>query len=166
MQTFLPSPNFIHCAEVLDPVRLRRQIQECAWIAKALANQEGNSSISSRGSHPVLKLWRHPLTGVPFIRTLRKYQVAMHLIYKKTHTHAAFYECSWMNSYPEDPPFVWPEELHESHRRALLDKNPSYYGMALASHGLTTRGPFEGYLWSAPILVPHETPRHSLPKIT
>lgn len=150
MQTFLPHPDFNVCAALLDPVRLNRQIQECAWIASLLRKAD-KKGIAAKGMHPVVKLWTNSMTGRPYIATLRKYQAAMHRVYRKINVHASFWFCNWMDEYPPDPPIYWLDVLHESHRRALLHKDPIYYRSIFSTFGITVGGPFEGYQWLSPV---------------
>lgn len=52
MQTFLPYPNFVMCAHVLDNVRLNKQITECKQILSALLGESEGWK-----NHPAVRMW-------------------------------------------------------------------------------------------------------------
>jgi hypothetical protein len=55
MQTFLPSSNFLHSAQMLDSKRLNKQILEGYQILNVLS---GQSPTGGWRNHPAVKMWR------------------------------------------------------------------------------------------------------------
>lgn len=153
MNTFLPVADFEACAYLLDLQRLRRQISECKWIIDALTNRP-NSSISSRGMHPVFKLWTSELTRLPYIWHLRQYQLQMARVYRQlSHkSHVDSLACGWIDTEYLRPSFnlVWPEKVHASHRANLIRKDPSYYRLMFGTLNIPIPDPAEGYAWEHP----------------
>lgn len=115
MQTFLPVPNFIESAKVLDYRRLGKQRVECYQILRSLSGES-----SGWKNHPAVRMWEG------YEEALRQYQRAMIL--------------EWINrgyrntlSIPVSNSYVLPkwfgdDSFHASHRSNLLRKNPVWYG--------------------------------------
>lgn len=118
MQTFLPYPDFMKSAEVLDYRRLGKQRVEAKQIINALSPD----SNSRWRNHPAVRMWRN------YEHALRYYHDIMILEwinrgYKNNmvlfHVHGSFDMPHWLDD----------ERLHSSHRANLLRKDPIFYGM-------------------------------------
>lgn len=126
MQTFLPSPDFAECAVVLDSRRLGKQIIESRQIWRA-----ANHITGGWRNHPATIAWR------PWTDALVRYTLEMshewHRRYGRVHG-------AWTNLVQIDlkgrvpaanrtvlPPWLGDEQLHASHRAALLAKDPAHY---------------------------------------
>lgn len=120
MQTFLPYANFVETARVLDRRRLGKQRVEVLQILKALNGE-------SRGwaNHPAVRMW------AGFERELIKYGRVI---------CGRWIECGYqdtcfdkISAYYEQfkstaiPPWLGREEIHSSHRAALLTKDFEFY---------------------------------------
>lgn len=152
MQTFLPYPNFVCSAMVLDRARLGKQRVECSQILSAL---EGRSVMgeppgerrSGWASHPAVKMWGG------YVPALRLYSscVIMEWIrrgYQNNMEHDYYVargevdgelqnqlllRPSQAGSLPdptdiEMPPWLGDPEFHAAHRSKLLEKDPDWYG--------------------------------------
>jgi hypothetical protein len=119
MQSFLPYPNFVASAQVLDRARLGKQRVEGRQMQTAI--QEG----SGWSNHPCTKMWSQHVTALmmytdccikEWIR--RGYENNMPLMLD--HSKPYFLDI-------EMPPWLGDERLHSSHRAALLHKDPEWY---------------------------------------
>lgn len=117
MQTFLPYPDFMRSAEVLDYRRLGKQRVEAKQILNALSPD----SNSRWKNHPAVRMWRY------YEHALRYYHDVMILEwinrgYKNNmvlfHVHGSF----------DMPHWVGDGRLHASHRANLMRKDPVFYG--------------------------------------
>ena len=134
MQSFLPRPDFSATAEVLDPRRLGKQRVETLQILRGLV-------VPGYGwrHHPAVKMWtgyeealvRYGLDiCAAWVAGGRADTCAATLVRDLTagrgvsgvRTQAALREAG------ELPPWLGDEELHRSHRSALLRKDPNWYG--------------------------------------
>lgn len=121
MQTFLPYPNFVASAMVLDPKRLGKQRLEGRQIQSALQNGGGWAR------HPAVRMWEGCVVALmaytdACIRewTRRGYQNTMPTMLDPSAPY--FLREVVMPSWLGDPAF------HASHRAALLHKDPEWYG--------------------------------------
>ncbi|PZG21758.1 MSMEG_6728 family protein [Nonomuraea aridisoli] len=133
MQTFLPYPDFVATAAVLDPLRLGKQRVEALQILRAL-------TVPGYGwrHHPVVKMW----TG--YEEALVRYGLEMCARWcamGRPDTCAATMTGELAELLGTDrvrtqaelaadgelPPWLGDEKLHLSHRSALLRKNPAHY---------------------------------------
>jgi hypothetical protein len=114
MQTFLPYPDFVATARVLDYRRLGKQRVEARQILNAIQKGGGWSN------HPVVKMWRGYENALlqygnimieEWIR--RGYKNTMVMIPVESH---------------EMPPWMWHNDFHASHRSNLLRKDMEWYG--------------------------------------
>lgn len=114
MQTFIPFPDFEQSAKVLDYRRLGKQRVECKQILNAIARGSGGWS-----NHPATNMWRG------YEPALRQYMRAIILEWIRRG-----YKNN-MEIPPEEPyelpPWWGREEIHASHRSALLEKDFEYY---------------------------------------
>jgi hypothetical protein len=134
MQTFLPYPDCIKTALVLDMKRLGKQRVEALQILKCLVVNKNRW-----WNHPAVRMWRG------------------------CETFLSYYGCcicqEWISRgykdtclqkiktviYPSQdyPPFWWGDDrLHSSHRARLLDKNFTWY-----SRFEWTEIPDKNYFW-------------------
>lgn len=117
MQTFLPYPDFIHTARVLDDRRLGKQRVEALQILKALVYG------GSWRNHPAVRMWDgyeemlgYYMNIMMFEWEKRGYKNEKMLYYIPRVTKLVF------------PPWLGDFRLHESHRANLARKKPEYYG--------------------------------------
>lgn len=122
MQTFLPYPDFMASAKVLDDKRLGKQRVECLQILRCLAGLTDGWK-----NHPAVKMWR----GNPSCLSVYGITVC------KEWRGRGFKDTvliSLYNIHPDGPPgSVFPSWLgnpafHAAHRAALLAKDPEHYG--------------------------------------
>ena len=126
MQVFLPYPEYHRCAKVLDTKRLWKQTVECKQLLITIkAMKEGKQT--GWKHHPCTKMW------YDYEESLREYMCEMleewllrrfELTVTKWHDHR-FKKLN--DSFPEKPPWIGDKELHESHRKNLLFKDPKHY---------------------------------------
>ena len=110
MQTFIPYTDFDECARALDYRRLGKQRVECKQILNAIERGSGGWS-----NHPATRMWRG------YEPALRQYMRAVILEWI-----ARGYKNNMEIPDPEDyelPPWWGREEIHASHRSALLEKD-------------------------------------------
>jgi len=120
VQTFLPYPNFVASARVLDAKRLGKQRVEGRQIQRAL--QEGGGW----ANHPATKMWRGRVEALMMYTDAcirewgrRGYVNNMPTLLDPT---APYFQQIQM------PSWLGDERLHASHRAALLAKDPEHYG--------------------------------------
>ena len=110
MQTFLPYADFYSCSRVLDSKRLGKQRVECKQILLALKNGGAWSN------HPAVKMWRG------YEPALCRYAVCM----CREWTERGYVD-NLFSFFPQYAKVTYPdwlgrEDLHKSHRRALIYK--------------------------------------------
>lgn len=117
MQTFLPVPDFVRSAEILDRQRLCKQRVEALQILRIVS---GITPDSRWRNHPAVKMWlgyeqavTHYMNCCIFEWIRRGYNNTMLL-------------------YPSDEQFAYPkwfgnDAFHKSHRSNLLRKNREFY---------------------------------------
>lgn len=134
MQTFLPYPDFALTARTLDPRRLGKQRVEALQILRAL-------TVPGYGwrHHPAAKMW------AGYEEALVRYglEVCAHwasggrpdtcaTTLMKDFSAACGSDVvrsqDALAAANELPPWLGREDLHRSHRAALLRKDPAYYG--------------------------------------
>src|SRR5210317_2524433 len=114
MQTFIPYTDFDLCARALDYRRLGKQRVECKQILNAIERGSGGWA-----NHPATRMWRG------YEPALRQYMRAIILEWT-----ARGYKNNMEIPNPEDyelPPWWGREEIHASHRSALLEKDFEFY---------------------------------------
>jgi len=124
MQTFVPEATFADSVRVLDRQRLGKQRVETLQIMKALAGL-------SKGwtNHPATRMWRG------YERSLLDYQHATvnewlrrgykDTCYMKT---LAVYDMFFDNNASVEVPHWWGDNrVHDSHKSALVFKDPVWY---------------------------------------
>lgn len=117
MQTFLPFPDFIHTAKILDDKRLGKQRVEAKQILIALETGRG-----SWVNHTATRMWRG------YEEVLGYYMNIMiaEWIHRGKENNMFFYIPR--ASKIVMPPWMGDFRLHESHRANLARKDPEYYG--------------------------------------
>jgi len=116
MQTFLPFPDFIHTAKILDDKRLGKQRVEAFQILKTLAYG------GRWGNHPAVLMWKG------YEDTLGYYMDIMMLEWEKRGFKNNMLYYIARASEVVLPPWIGDFRLHESHRANLARKDPEYYG--------------------------------------
>lgn len=114
MQTFIPYTDFDECARALDYRRLGKQRVECKQILNAIERGSGGWA-----NHPATRMWRG------YEPALRQYMRAIILEWI-----ARGYKNNMDIPEPENyklPPWWGREEIHASHRSALLEKDFEFY---------------------------------------
>ena len=114
MQTFIPYTDFDECARALDYRRLGKQRVECKQILNAIERGSGGWA-----NHPATRMWRG------YEPALRQYMRAIILEWI-----ARGYKNNMEIPEPENyklPPWWGREEIHASHRSALLEKDFEFY---------------------------------------
>lgn len=119
MQTFLPHPDFIDSAYVLDRQRLGKQRVEVKQIFNAL---EGNSK--GWTNHPATRMWRG------YEPALALYGVVMCAVWADrgyVDNLLPFFAVR-LGDPCVMPPWVGNDDFHRSHQSNLLRKDPIHYG--------------------------------------
>jgi hypothetical protein len=132
VQTFLPYPDFVDTAEVLDYRRLGKQRVEARQI---LATLQGTSKRKGWIHHPAVRMWRG------YEDALIVYSNVMIRVWIQRGYNNTM-EILPPAGLPELPPWFGDETFHASHRSNLLRKDPEYYGQ----FGWT-EGPDLPYVW-------------------
>lgn len=130
MQTFLPHPNFVISAWVLDSPRLGKQRLECQQILRAL--QERSRSTWKR--HPAVLMWEsyEPALALYADCMVNEWVArGYNNSYPSARTaegaaHWGFPE-EWALAPVEMPSWLGHERFHASHRAALRHKAPEWY---------------------------------------
>ncbi|WP_067509052.1 MSMEG_6728 family protein [Actinoplanes sp. TFC3] len=134
MQTFLPYPDFIKSAKVLDQKRLGKQRVETVQVLRGLV-QPGYGW----RHHPAVKMW------IGYEEALVRYGLDFAGIWTaaghadttaetlltdvaKTRGLTVIRTQEDLAASDDLPPWLGDEALHLSHRSALLRKDPAFYG--------------------------------------
>ena len=137
MQTFLPYPDFQMCADVLDhPKRLGKQRLEGrdCWV---VCTEIKPDYMSEEQYHYIFKKYRHH----PIVAMWKDYEEALKLytniiIDKWSSTRSTKTGKLYVNNIPKFdinydklvyPSWLGREDIHSSHRAALLYKNYGWY---------------------------------------
>jgi len=152
MITFLPYPDFVKSAKVLDTRRLTNQVKETYAIWQATTDPEFGWQ-----KHPAVIMWmgyQEALIayGLAMVKecTARKryseFDSFFEYRFNREHTTQEFNNLS---TFMELPPFIGDTKFHTSHRNALLVKNPRWYGDLGWVEGLVAlaRPPKIAYFW-------------------
>ena len=120
MQTFLPYPNFVDSALVLDDKRLGKQRVETKQIFTALTTGKGWIH------HPATKMWRGHEGA------LLTYGSVMCMVWRNRGFKDSLFDFFVSESDKADfnyekPPWVGDERFHDSHKSNLYRKDPEYY---------------------------------------
>jgi len=127
MQTFLPFDNAQDSAEVLDNLRLNKQLLEGRQIYKILAS---NQLKGAWVNHPAVKMWRgHDNALFDYLTAIKDECIHRGInTIKNWNALLEMHEWNWFRGaniiYP---PWWGDERVHQSHRNNLYKKNPDYY---------------------------------------
>jgi len=130
VQTFLPYADFARSAAVLDSPRLGKQRVECLQVLRALELDEYGWR-----SHPVVVMWRGrtPALVVYSLEVVRAWRERGHA--DSTEPLITEFAPEHVGSTQADlardgllPGWLGGEDVHRSHRSALLRKDRRYYG--------------------------------------
>lgn len=145
MQTFLPYPDFTATALVLDPRRLGKQRVEALQVLRGLI-------VPGYGwrHHPAVKMWKG------YEEALVRYGLEMCVAWTAlghADTVAATLTAAYGPARTQQeltrvvavPPWLGREDVHRSHRSALVRKDPDFYG-----HLFPDADPDEPYVWPTP----------------
>lgn len=119
MQTFLPYPDFVDSARVLDWRRLGKQRVEAWMLHDMLTNPE--TRYTGWLHHPAVKMWRG------YDQALAAYFWSM----VREWTGRGFRSTITLPIPSGDlqmPPWLGDPHFHASHRSNLLRKDPEWYG--------------------------------------
>ena len=129
MQTFLPCADFERTAALLDPRRLGKQRVEALQICNALHRTTGGWI-----NHPVTRMWRgyEPALVAYGLAIVREWtrtghadtvhgKLLAHLHGEPERTQQQLADESML------PPWLGREDLHRTHRSALVRKMPEDY---------------------------------------
>lgn len=132
MQTFLPYPDFVASAEVLDYRRLGKQVTEARQILDAL-----HEVTTYAVNHPVTQMWKgHELALVGYAFACeeewekRGYKKRADVAHLEQHLE-------WASSGDVDmdkPEWFGDPDLHLAWQRILYTKDPAYYEPFFGSH--------------------------------
>jgi hypothetical protein len=134
MQTFLPYPDFLASARMLDQKRLGKQRVETIQVLRGLTRPDYGWR-----NHPAVKMW------AGYEEALTRYGLDMCAVWcepGRADTCAATMATdlatacgiALIRTQPELaaagelPPWLGREDLHLSHRSSLLRKDPAHYG--------------------------------------
>jgi len=114
MQTFLPLPDFVDTAKVLDWRRLGKQRVEAMQIIKAIEIGKGWVN------HPATKMW------TPYVDALKLYHniIIQEWIERGYKNNMTLY-C--ISSEPEMPWWLGIDDFHKTHQSMLVQKLPEHY---------------------------------------
>ncbi len=141
MQTFLPYPDFRETAEVLDGVRLRNQRRECLALLSSLYSGEGWSH------HPAAKMWAgSERCLIIYCLEICEEVTRRGWLDSVADTLLLEYWHLFDRTSARRPWWLGWEEFHESHRSALLRKDPAHY---------------RKYFNGVPTNLPYVWPRHN-----
>lgn len=129
MQTFLPVPDFVESARLLDSPRLGKQRVETLQVLRALELPDYGWA-----SHPVVRMWRGRTAGLvgygrAMVRVWRErgfadstdLQIAEFAPESADVPQAELAEAGLL------PSWIGDEAVHRSHRSNLLAKDPDFY---------------------------------------
>jgi len=130
MQTFLPYPDYIESAKVLDRQRLGKQRVEVLQILKCLIGEGG-----AWEKHPAVLMWRG------FEPALIRYGLQICIEWgERGYSDTCFDKIAefaerfpWNGSsspleFPPDPSWFGDPDFHLSHQSNLVRKDPAHYG--------------------------------------
>jgi len=118
VQTFLPYPDFVESARVLDQARLGKQRVEALQVLRAV-------TIPTYGwrNHPAAKMWRG------HVPSLAEYALAMtdEWIAQGHPDTVREQLLEFVGSPVIAPPWLGDEAFHRSHQSNLIRKDPEFY---------------------------------------
>lgn len=136
MITFLPDPNFIKCARILDRQRLGKQRLEAKWVARIVLKE------AKYINHPLIRLWED------FPQAIIEYGICICEEWRRR--GYIDNQLDWFLARVEleglykDPSWLNNKKIHSSHRTKLITKDPIYYA---AFDWIEKPDPTVGYYW-------------------
>jgi hypothetical protein len=126
MQTFLPFPDFVRSARVLDYQRLGKQRSETMIIWKTLTGVYAREGKKGWPHHPATKMWAGHENSL-LLYGLEMCSEWNRRGYQDDGTLAWFVErMDWAGNI-EPPPWLGRKDFHQAHRSQLVQKLPAYY---------------------------------------
>mmetsp|Transcript_4388 Transcript_4388/g.9481 ORF Transcript_4388/g.9481 Transcript_4388/m.9481 type:complete len:232 (-) Transcript_4388:25-720(-) len=140
MITFLPTPDFAESAAMLDSKRLGNQRVEARMILRWLRDPKTYSRQQNAG---YTIMWRG------YENALCLYYNACCEEWSRRGGQNIVCQPEWVGAKTKMPPWLGDDELHRTHRSALLYKLPDYY----AQYGWASEisEPKVEYLWPRPV---------------
>ena len=129
MQTFLPYPDFAASAAVLDPRRLGKQRVEALQVLRALVR-----TTYGWKRHPAVRMWAgYEEALVSYGLTVCRAWTAAGrpdtCAASMIHEYAGLVrDQATLAATGDLPPWLGREDVHRSHRSALVRKDPDRYG--------------------------------------
>ena len=122
MQTFMPLPDFIETAKVLDNKRLNKQKVEAYQILNVLSGKSNGWK-----NHPAVKMWTGHEGCLAEYALCIAYE-CLHRGFKDTLIPKLE---EYKNTYKDKTKPIWigKEEFHLGHKSNLIRKKPEHYGM-------------------------------------
>ena len=123
MQTFLPYPDFLESAIVLDYRRLGKQRLEAMQLVNSIKKLEDNPNVKvGWHNHPARRMW------IGWVDALKLYHNVMidEWIRRGYNNTMQYYPMTKTVQYP---PWIGDDRVHSSHRANLLRKDYKYYSM-------------------------------------
>lgn len=130
MQTFLPYPSFKESAKSLDYRRLGKQRVEVLQLLNSIKATKENKPYKGWKNHPCRKMWF--IKDVhDFSNALVEYGLDVCIAWKERGYKDTCFEKIAVH-YNNDLPLNYPEwlgreDIHQSHRSMLIQKEPSWY---------------------------------------
>jgi hypothetical protein len=127
MQTFVPYPNLLKSASVLDNKRLNKQLLEGRQIYKILSEDKKSGAWVN---HPAVKMWRNFDMGLYSYLLVIKDECVFRGISTQKNWDAIteMHKSNWNRGNNSIMPHWWGDEkVHQSHRNNLYNKNKEHY---------------------------------------
>ena len=130
MQTFLPYSNFYESAKVLDQKRLGKQRVEVLQLLNSIKASKEDRPYKGWKNHPCRKMW-YMGPDYDYANALVEYGLDVCIAWKERGYKdtcfdkiAAHYDSNKAIEYPE---WLGREDIHQSHRSMLIQKEKSWY---------------------------------------
>lgn len=127
MQTFLPYPDFVESAGVLDRQRLGKQRVEVVQILNVIHQIKPSTAWQN---HPAVRMWRgYEVSLCEYGLIVCEEWIAQGR--KDTCKEKIEQHLDWATSgkfQMEKPPWFGDRDFHISHQSNLIRKDPEYYG--------------------------------------
>ena len=130
MQTFLPSPNAITSARILDSKRLNKQILECYQILNVLS---GKSPTGGWRNHPAVLMWKGYERGLwQYVQAMIREAKLRGIRTENNEANLNKLKDQCWESWGSTPPSFWEDtnklmRVITTHRASLFDKDPAHY---------------------------------------
>lgn len=134
MQTFLPYPDFLKSAQVLDKKRCWKQVVEAKQIISILSHlEECPKDNVPWKNHPAVKMWENHIPELAiYFNSFLNISIDIHKINTKYDYYRpiffygkrAFVHDSIILNFPF---WLGNEDFHRSHRARLIEKDRDFY---------------------------------------